>query len=217
MNEPSNPEKPSLPESDEKMSANWFISLIKVLPAIKTKIQLTGLVIGAAAFVAVRFASPDAVVAQICAGSIGVLFLVFGQIFGALDKFPEDKRVKLVTILFLAFILFILALVTIILITVKPSKPNINPDAVGISFAGTLQLETVVKMVEDSRDSHDVIITFNSNCTDLVKKAKVEGGSLNGDNIKDFLEGLKTRIRDSGVDYSVKTIKEKVRYEIVCN
>jgi hypothetical protein len=214
MNAPRKPAKTPLPGGNESMGTNWFISFLKTLPSIKTKFQLTGLVVGVAAFVAVRFASPDAVVAQICAGSIGVLFLVFGQIFGSLDKFPEGERVKLVIILFIAFIIFILVLVAVILFTVKPPKPNVNPDAFGISFAGTQPLEKVVKMAEGSRS---VIITFNSNCPDSVKKAGVEGGSLNGDNVKDFLEGLKARIRESGANYSVNTIKERVRYEIVCN
>src|SRR5205809_6732039 len=78
----------------------WLTEIIKILPAIKSKFQLTGMIVGIAAFVAVRVASPDAIVAQVCAGTIGVLFLIFGQIFQPIPSFPEHDSVKLDITLF---------------------------------------------------------------------------------------------------------------------
>src|SRR5437868_7782376 len=111
---------------------SWFNELIKALPAIRTKFQLTGLIVGVAAFVAVKFAAPDAIVAQISAGAIGVLFLVFGQIFQSIPSFPEHQRVTLVITLFITFVVFILVLVGIILLSLNrtdPPKPKPNPNA----------------------------------------------------------------------------------------
>lgn len=105
---------------------SWFRELLSALPAIKTKFQLTGLIVGLATLVAIRVSAPDAVVAQISAGAIGILFLIFGQIFQAIPHFPIKQRATLIITLFIIFVLFILVLVTIILFNVRENKHHLK-------------------------------------------------------------------------------------------
>jgi hypothetical protein len=174
---------------------------------------LTGLIVGVAAFVAVRFAAPDAVVAQICAGSIGVLFLIFGQIFQAISHFPERDRVKLVITLFITFLVFILCLVGVILFSLSGPKKPIGTE-VGIGFPQPIRFEEAIKIMNEE---YNVTIFFNPNCDDTVKKALVQPNSTKGSNMRDYLEKLRTRIQKAQgglVNYSIKP--EGASYEILC-
>jgi hypothetical protein len=191
---------------------SWFTDLIQALPTIKTKFQLTGLLVGVAAFVAVRFAAPDAVVAQICAGSIGVLFLIFGQLFQAIPNFPAPDRVKLVITLFIAFLLFILCLVGIILysLSIRPYKGT----EVGVGFPQPIKFENAIQVVNRS---YNVTIFFNKNCDETVTTALVQPNSTKGEDMKDYLEKLRFRIQKAQgglTNYSVK--QEGASYEILC-
>lgn len=85
--------------------------LAETLPKVKTKLQLTGLIALVGGIIATHAARPEALLAQISAGAIGVLFLVFGQVFGSLGQVESQERAKLIFRLFLVFIVFILALV----------------------------------------------------------------------------------------------------------
>jgi hypothetical protein len=195
----------------------WFTDIIKVLPAIKSKFQLTGLIVGIAAFVAVRVAAPDAIVAQVCAGTIGVLFLIFGQIFQAIPHFPEHDRVKLVLTLFITFLLFILCLVGIIVYSLNGAKKYKGTE-VSIGISGPISFEDEMRKISDN-PKFNVSIFFNKKtCDDTVMKAMIQPNTTDGDDMKDYLTKLRSRIQKTqgGLpDYSVK--QEGPSYEIVCN
>jgi hypothetical protein len=91
----------------------WLATVIEVLPKLRTKFQLSGLVVALAAVVATRAVAPQAVNAQLSAGAIGVLFIVFGQVFSSLKDFPERERSRLVLLLFGIFCVFIVTLVIV--------------------------------------------------------------------------------------------------------
>jgi hypothetical protein len=192
----------------------WFIEVIKALPAIKSKFQLTGLIVAVAAFVAVRVAAPDAIVAQVCAGAIGVLFLIFGQIFQAIPHFPEHDRVKLVLTLFITFLLFILILVGIVVYSLNGAKKYKGTE-VGIGSPQSINFEDEVQIINKE---YNVTIFFNKNCDDTIKKAVIQPNSTTGDDMKDYLDKLRFRIQKTQgglVNYSVR--QEGSSYEIVCN
>jgi uncharacterized protein YjbI with pentapeptide repeats len=90
---------------------DWIDQLARVLPKLKTQLQLTGFIVLIVGVVATRVVAPDQIHAQISAGAIGIVILVFAQIFRYLKDFPLEERVRLILVLFIAFIVFILALV----------------------------------------------------------------------------------------------------------
>src|SRR5581483_3795336 len=61
--------------------AGFWTGLIQALPKIKTGLQLTGLLFIVAGYLAYQQVPRERVPGIIAAGGIGVLFLVFGQVF----------------------------------------------------------------------------------------------------------------------------------------
>lgn len=103
----------------------WFTSIVEVLPKLRSKLLLSGLIVAVAAIIAMREVVPQAVNAQISAGAVGVLFIVFGQVFSSLKDIPEQDRTKLLTSLFITFCVFVVALV--IVTGVFVSRVSDNP------------------------------------------------------------------------------------------
>lgn len=101
---------------------SWLSRLVQILPQIKGRFQLAGLAIVVAAFVTVHAVAPSAVKAQISAGAIGVLFIVFGQVFTALDRFPAAHRAGLIITLFVLFCVFVLSLIVVTSIFIRDDK-----------------------------------------------------------------------------------------------
>lgn len=99
--------------------------LVSILPSLKTKIQLTGLVVIVGAVVAVKTIAPDLIAAQISAGSIGILFVIFGQAFQFLHLIPKGQRTIYILALFFGFLFFVMSLivVTTYLLTTREPKP----------------------------------------------------------------------------------------------
>jgi hypothetical protein len=87
--------------------------LVNILPRLRNRFALTGLLIIVAAFIATHVVAPDSTQAQVSSGAIGVLFLVFGQVFHQLGSFPAKDRADLVTRLFALFVVLVVALVAI--------------------------------------------------------------------------------------------------------
>src|ERR1017187_6325715 len=91
-------------------------ALANALPRLKTRIQLAGFVVVAAVLVAtMRAQSPEYLQTEITGGAIGVLFIVFGQVFASLADFPEQHRARLIVTLFVLFICFVLALMSLMI------------------------------------------------------------------------------------------------------
>lgn len=91
-----------------------------------------------------------------------------------------------------------------------------NPDALNITVGDDQTVEQIVEKVEQYTQ---VIITFDQNCGESVRKAVVKSKDtvLSGENVEDFLQKLRNRIREnSQVNYSVNVISKGERYEIAC-
>ncbi len=199
---------------------DWFTRLVQALPGIRNQIQLTGLVIGVAAFVAVRFAAPDAVVAQISAGAIGVLFIIFGQVLQPIimNGIPSESRVKFIITLFILFVFFILSLVGMILYSLPKSITNDGNTVTG----GTPDPVEFRNWIYDKEGGinkiWNVTIFFNQNCDETVLSALVQPNQTGGKDMKDYLEKLQERIQKKNgtrVNYSVEKHGDK-SYEIIC-
>jgi hypothetical protein len=96
---------------DQLTDIGFFTRIATILPRLRNRFAATGVVVTIAGFVATRIVAPEYVHAQITAGTVGVLFLVFGQVFHHLRSFPEKDRIKLITRLFLVFVLLVLTLI----------------------------------------------------------------------------------------------------------
>jgi hypothetical protein len=94
--------------------------LANLLPQLKTPIQLVGFIVLVSSLIVIRSIDPNNVLALLAGGAIGVLFLVFGQLFYHLGIFPEPSRVRLVLT---ALIIFAALVVALFIITVKSLSP----------------------------------------------------------------------------------------------
>ena len=96
--------------------------LSRLLPKIRTKLQLSGLVVGLAFALFVHFAKPGDNLALITAGSVGISLVVFGQLFHFLQDFASRDRPKVFLASFAVFCVFTLAVLLIsILLLRRPS------------------------------------------------------------------------------------------------
>ncbi len=98
--------------------------LSRLLPKIKTKLQLSGLALGFAFALSVRFAKPGDNLALITAGSVGISLIIFGQIFHFLKDFSVRDRPKVFLISFALFCVFTLSLLIITGLLLR--KPTIS-------------------------------------------------------------------------------------------
>lgn len=89
---------------------DFFQSLIQIIPSIETPIQLAGLIILLASFLATRFIPPGYDKVAVTIGGIGGMLLVFIFIFKHLDKIPLRQRVPLIKFVVLLFFFMILGL-----------------------------------------------------------------------------------------------------------
>lgn len=89
----------------------FFVQLVGALPSLRNKFAVTGVIVAVAGYVATRAVDASAVQAQICVASLGITFLVFGQVFHAIEFFPPKQRSSLVLSLFIIFALLVLGLI----------------------------------------------------------------------------------------------------------
>jgi hypothetical protein len=95
-------------------------TLSEMLPRLRGRIQLSGLIIIVVVGALVSFARPGDYLGLILVGGVGVGFIVFGQLFHFLTSFKDDSRPTVFLVSFLSFLLFIVALVTLFIIHVQP-------------------------------------------------------------------------------------------------
>lgn len=119
---------------------NPLLKLAEVLPKLGKPIQILGLVVIVAGFVATNIASPNKLPAQVAAGSIGVVFLICGLVFPAIQNFPFRQRVQLVITIFLISLVVILSLLFFVLV---------QTEAIDLSHHDA-QLEERLKRLSDS-------------------------------------------------------------------
>src|SRR5260370_40793276 len=84
--------------------------LARVLPKVKTKLQLSGLVVGVVIMMVAHFAKPGDTVAMLIAGSVGVSIVIFGQLFHFLGSFRPQDRPLVFLLTFAMFCVLVLAL-----------------------------------------------------------------------------------------------------------
>lgn len=92
---------------------NILDKLVDVLPKLRNQFSFVGFVVMIGAFVAVRKVAPDALPAQITAGSIGVTIIIFGQVFYYLRLIREGQRAWFILAMFAVFCGFMISLTTI--------------------------------------------------------------------------------------------------------
>jgi hypothetical protein len=117
--------------------------LVSMIPKLKTPIQISGLVMIVVGYITARAFSPDNILAQIIAGAVGVPFLVFGQVFPYLNKFPEATRDRLIIRLFFGCIIFfvVLAMIAAYLVYLDKSSMKGIPFSIKLRNVRTIDLE----------------------------------------------------------------------------
>jgi hypothetical protein len=152
-------------------------SFVEVLPRIRTKIQLTGLAVAIVGFVMIRLASPDAVRAQLAAGSIGICLVVFAQIFHFMEAFPARSRVTLVIAIFFAFLIFTLLMAGIVSVELKPAS---IPEQTEVERLHRIRELTLALKNEDPtarRQAAEELVAFGGDAaSELVKAISEEAG-----------------------------------------
>jgi hypothetical protein len=109
-------------------------TLSEVLPRLRGRIQLSGLIIIVVVGAFVSFARPGDYLGLILVGGVGVGFIVFGQLFHFLTSFTDDSRPTVFLVSFLSFLLFIFALVVLFVIHVQPGPTFFINQARAASF-----------------------------------------------------------------------------------
>jgi len=152
---------------------------------------------------------------------VGVLFLIFKQIL-SMNIFPQLSSEAGGTIIIkLINTLLILSLVSIVLGFIayiaprylRSSYPTLSPEYVQVGIDQDKTLEEIVRAVATERN---VTVNFNQKCDQSIRGAIIEAGTHEGNNIKEFLENLRQRVKGQSINYNV--IKEgDRRYEITCS
>ena len=93
--------------------------LARVLPKVKTKIQLSGLVVGVVVMMVAHFAKPGDNVAMLIAGAVGVSIVIFGQLFHFLASFRPQDRPKVFLVTFAMFCGLVLALLVALTVRIQ--------------------------------------------------------------------------------------------------
>jgi hypothetical protein len=97
--------------------------LARVLPKVKTKLQLSGLVVGVVIMMVAHFAKPGDTVAMLIAGSVGVSIVIFGQLFHFLGSFRPQDRPLVFLLTFAMFCVLVLALLAALTFRIQ-DKPS---------------------------------------------------------------------------------------------
>ena len=121
--------------------------LAKVLPAIRTRLQLAGLVVIVAAWMLVQFAQPGNTSAMLAGGAIGVSMIIFGQLFQFLRDFPERSRAAVFLGAFAMFCVLVLALLAATVILLRQPTMDVTLES-EVGFAGGASNGTNVERTE---------------------------------------------------------------------
>ncbi|CAM2064251.1 hypothetical protein SCOR_02710 [Sulfidibacter corallicola] len=116
-------------ETNGEVYLSWIERIIKFLPHLKTRIQLTGLVVAISAGLILQLVAPGNIPALICATSGGVAIIIFGQVFQFIHHFPENQRAFLVLGLFFFFTLLEVSLAILLVSLIVEKDLNlISPE-----------------------------------------------------------------------------------------
>jgi len=84
-----------------------LLKLSGLLPRLRTRTQLTGLVLVVAGFIASTQVARQFLPGTIAVGIVGVFFLIFGQLFSSLEHFPQKDRKQVVLIVIGLFVFLV--------------------------------------------------------------------------------------------------------------
>ncbi|NRB18029.1 MAG: hypothetical protein HRU33_10810 [Rhodobacteraceae bacterium] len=97
----------------KKIEQDIGLKLLDVIPKLKNQIHLAGFLALLALFMFAYSISPDNLLAQVIAGLMGGVIIVFPLIFNFIHHFPDEDRAKFVTRVFFGFIFSIIFLATV--------------------------------------------------------------------------------------------------------
>jgi hypothetical protein len=106
--------------------AEMGAALAEVLPKLRTRIQLTGVVVAIAAMLIVQLVTPGNVKAILAAGAIGISFLIFGQLFHFLTAFRPKDRPTVFLGAFAMFIVLVLSMTALAAYFVATAAPEVT-------------------------------------------------------------------------------------------
>jgi hypothetical protein len=86
---------------------------LDVLPKLKAPLQIIGFIVLVGGFVAYRAVAVQYVPGVIAAGCIGILLIIFGQLFKLIESVPKLQHPAFLTIFFLVFCTLIVILFSI--------------------------------------------------------------------------------------------------------
>ncbi|MCP5047793.1 MAG: hypothetical protein GY940_11525 [bacterium] len=146
--------------NDTKAVTGILNSLINTAPKIKTRIQLTGLIIGTVAFLLSTNLVPEKILPRIIGGLIGLPIIFFGMVFHFLKLIPEKIRanflLRLLKICF-SFLLVFFALYLVFLFLpngnnhVSPGDQFIS-NRMNQSIGNIKQFHTIFAQRNDSKN-----------------------------------------------------------------
>ncbi|MGO8627721.1 hypothetical protein ACC807_14955 [Rhizobium ruizarguesonis] len=132
-------------------------TLSNLLPKLRTRIQLSGLLIIVVVGAFVALAKPGDYIALALVGGVGVGFVVFGQLFHFLTAFDAGSRPAVFLISFIAFLLFIIALLVLLIVRVQ-AAPEPSIDITPVQSISTNSLSSKVENAFFAKTSDRSII-----------------------------------------------------------
>jgi tetratricopeptide (TPR) repeat protein len=145
--------------------ATGIAGFLKILPRIKTHIQLSAFLATVVIFLLIRLFQPDNVPAQISGGMIGICIIVFSLVFNFLHVFPERDRARVVLVLFSIFAGVVLVLVGVTSYLLV-HRTNTAYQAI-VETARTelsrkeAELQTELKSVADQKVREAAVLSFS--------------------------------------------------------
>ncbi len=189
-----------------------FNCLVGALPKLRTKLQLSGLVVTVAAFVITRLAAPSSVPAQICAGAVGIPIIVFAQLFEHLHQFPEQRREQVFLEAIVVFCIFLLAL---LIATIRFAKASVPSDSIAVTIADD---RTVRANVQYLAQLDGYTVDFTTSCRESFLDARVQSATLKGKSTLELIDlvGLYLKKPQLKQPYSVAKLPDRGMYAIMC-
>ena len=135
---------------------NILTKLITVLPRVRTKIQLTGLVTTAAVALILQLYSPGNIPAILCGGMIGVSIIIFGQLFHFLTHFPKEHRAVVFLVAFGLFCAVIVSLSLAVYGFVK-NTPSADVTLFQETLPDSLMSERLREFVQEAKEKGTLV------------------------------------------------------------
>lgn len=114
---------PGLPAFD------FFQAVLKILPSIRTPLQVVGLALTVGAVIVVQLVSPNNIQAMMSAGTVGIGLIVFATLFVILPLLPRAQRAIFIVVMFLIYVGASIYLVSLTYNFISSGSRQIGEDA----------------------------------------------------------------------------------------